>query len=174
MKVFKFRVVLDGKETVFRDVLIQAERNLEEFHHTILNCFAFSGQQMASFYRSNGNWDRGEEFPLMDMFEVDGQGKLMKDTQLLEVFESAGDKFLYIYDFLNMKIFMIEMLAVEKMDESTTLPQVVLEYGTPPPEDESTSFSEFALEEDSEEMDPFEDGDDWDLESFEDIDNLDI
>ncbi|MEM7161845.1 MAG: hypothetical protein AAF487_05320 [Bacteroidota bacterium] len=176
MKSFKFRVVLDGKETVFRDVLMDPACTLEDFHHTILNCYAFSGQQMASFYRSNENWDRGEEFPLMDMFEKEDEGKLMSETKIEEVFIEEGDKFLYIYDFLNMKIFMIEMMGQE--DFQGALPHVVLEYGEAPPESAESDFSEFQLDEDPMAGigdDPFGDaGDDWDMESFEDIDNLDI
>ncbi len=178
MKVFKFRVVLDGKEIVFRDVVLDPSCSLEDFHNTILNSYAFSGQQMASFYRSNDNWDRGEEFPLMDMFEKEGEGKLMKETILSEVFEQAGDKFLYIYDFLNMKIFMIEMMGIEDFADDAQLPQVVSEFGTPPSESAEMDLAEFKLDEDPMAGigdDPFGDaGDDWDMESFEDIDNLDI
>lgn len=173
MDVFKFRVVLDGKDTVFRDVLVSPDRSLEDFHNIILNMFSFKGEQMASFYRSNDNWDKGEEFPLMDMFEVEGQGSLMKDTALDTVFLEKGDKFLYIYDFLNMKIFMIEMLDVLEIEPSETIPQIVMEIGTAPPEDAVIGFNEFSLSDDDVDGDDIEE-DEWDMENFEDIDNLDI
>ena len=173
MKVFKFRVVLDGKETVFRDVVMDPDSSLEDFHNAILNMFSFSGQQMASFYRSNSNWDKGEEFPLVDMFEQPDQGSLMGETAMESVFEQKGDRILYIYDFLNMKIFLIELLEVTEMDPSESLPQIVMELGTPPPEDAVLDLNEFSLTDDPVDGDDIE-GDDWDMDTFEDIDNLDI
>ena len=112
----------------------------------------------------------------MDMFEKEDEGKLMSETKIEEVFAQEGDKFLYIYDFLNMKIFMIELMGTEEFEG--TLPHVALEYGEAPPESAKSDFSEFQLDEDPMAGmgdDPFGDaGDDWDAQSFEDIDNLDI
>ena len=47
--VYKFRVILDVKEDVFRDIMIQGEATLEDFHNVINQSFGFAGDEMASF-----------------------------------------------------------------------------------------------------------------------------
>ena len=48
--VYKFRVILDVKEDVFRDIIIQGEATLEDLHNVINQSFGFAGDEMASFY----------------------------------------------------------------------------------------------------------------------------
>ena len=36
---------------------------------SIIEAFEFRGDQMASFYVSNENWDKGEEISLLDLSE---------------------------------------------------------------------------------------------------------
>ena len=51
--IYRFRVILDAKEDVFRDIEINSENTLEEFHNSITQAFGFEGNEMASFYVSN-------------------------------------------------------------------------------------------------------------------------
>ena len=63
--IYRFRVILDTKEDILRDIEIEATASLEDFHYAIAQAFGFGGQEMASFYRTNENWDQGEEIPLI-------------------------------------------------------------------------------------------------------------
>ena len=69
MAGLKFRVLLDSKEDdkVFRDILINEKETFESLYKTIINSFKFKGDQMASFYMSNDDWDKGHEISLMDL-----------------------------------------------------------------------------------------------------------
>lgn len=49
---YKIRVILDVKEDIFRDIIVNETINLEELHFTIAKSFGFKGQEMASFYRT--------------------------------------------------------------------------------------------------------------------------
>jgi hypothetical protein len=84
MKAFRLRVLIDYKEDVFRDVLLREDQTFFELHLTIQEAFEFDGQQIASFYLSNDDWDRGEEIAQMDLDEDFGPSKLktMEDTKL--------------------------------------------------------------------------------------------
>ena len=106
----KFRVLLDTKqkEEVFCDVLLSIDDNFESFFNAIIRAYDFQGDQMASFYISNENWDKGEEISLMDVnFGDENQQKIMKTTSIREMTEAPDQKFILVYDFMKMWIFLI-------------------------------------------------------------------
>ena len=70
--IYRFRAILDTHEDVFRDLEIQADATLEDFHNALTQAFGFGGQEMASFYVSNDQWEQGEEIALFDMSEKPG------------------------------------------------------------------------------------------------------
>ena len=51
--IYRFRIILDAQEDVFRDIEIEAKATLEDFHNAITQSFGFAGQEMASFYTSD-------------------------------------------------------------------------------------------------------------------------
>ena len=82
MPGLKFRVLLDSEknEEIFRDILIGENENFESFFQEILNSYGFKGDQMASFYVSNENWDKGEEISLLDLAEGEEQSAILCRT----------------------------------------------------------------------------------------------
>ena len=80
--IYRFRVILDIQEDVFRDIEIEGESTFEDFHNTITQSFGFGGQEMASFYLSNELWEQGEEIALFDMGEKPGDVMVMEETSL--------------------------------------------------------------------------------------------
>ena len=71
MPGLKFRILLDShkNEEVFHDILVSDDENFESLFKSIIGAFEFRGDQMASFYVSNENWDKGEEISLLDLSE---------------------------------------------------------------------------------------------------------
>ncbi len=133
MKAFRLRVLIDYKEDVFRDVLLREDQTFFELHLTIQEAFEFDGQQIASFYLSNDDWDRGEEIAQMDFDEDFGPSKLktMEDTKLGDLIQEKGQKLLYVYDFMLMWCFYVELLDIsEATDEE--YPLLATEYGKSP------------------------------------------
>lgn len=176
MAALKFRVLLDSEKNleVFRDILISESSNFEELFHAITKAFNFEGNEMASFYISNDNWDKGHEIGLFDMRYSDDEAEdlsVMKDTTIANFIEVADQKIILVYDFLRMWIFLLEL--VERTEEEVTAPKVTMSVGFAPPED-SRMIQEDAFhgEEDDNEMnefdEDFEDGyDEEDFSSFE-------
>ena len=95
--IYRFRVILDTHEDVFRDLEIEASANLEDFHNTITQAFGFGGQEMASFYISNDLWEQGEEIALFDMSEVPGSTRVMNETSLDDVVNEDQTKICLLY-----------------------------------------------------------------------------
>ena len=111
----KLRVVLDWEEEdVIRDLLVPAKLKMDELHTAILQSFQLSPGEMASFYRSNPDWEQGEEIPLMPF---DPNQICMKDLAVDHLFLEPEDRMLYVYDFLEMWTFFIECLSIEETKE---------------------------------------------------------
>jgi hypothetical protein len=138
MAGLKFRVLLDSKdqEKVFRDILISEDENFESLYKTIIHSFNFNGDQMASFYMSNEDWDKGHEISLMDLaYEDDPTTEIpsvMNSATLKNYMESADQKIILVYDFLKMWIFLVELIGVEETSPST--PEITMSIGIAPEE----------------------------------------
>jgi len=182
MPAYKFRILIDtdSSEEIFRDIMISPSNNFEVFYRAIIASFDFIGDQLASFYVSNDNWDKGHEIALMDM----GLGNdlnapfLMKDTPIATVMRTEGQKLILVYDFLKMWCFLIEL--VEIVEEDFLEPELYLSIGAAPDEDSKEidlGGMDMAAPPDlgNDIDDIFSDfGGEEDFEGFENIDDLDI
>ncbi len=180
MGALKFRVLLDTEQEseIFRDIIIDENDNFESLYNAIISSFRFQGDQMASFYISNDNWDKGHEISLMDMNygdeSIDEVASVMSGAVLRDFMEFPDQKVILVYDFLRMWIFLIEL--IEKSDEVVEAPQTLLAVGMAPPEDsrivqledeEDDAFG-FEEEDDFGDDNDYEDGySDEDMSSFD-------
>ena len=105
-EVLKLRIVADTEEDIFADVLLDTSCHLLSLHQFILDLFKLDQLEMASFYLSNDEWDKGEEITLFDMsLEEDEFSPMsMESTSIFQIHEKTN-KILYVHDFLNMNIF---------------------------------------------------------------------
>jgi len=135
VNLFKFRVIMDTEQDVFRDIEIETESNFDSLHKAVLDAFDFEQGEMASFYLSDEEWSKGLEISLMDMGGVDEDSLSMSTTILSDMVMKPGDKVLYVYDFMRMWIFYIELIEVKKDKPSTIYPRVALAFGDAPSQD---------------------------------------
>ena len=135
VNLFKFRVIMDTEQDVFRDIEIETESNFDSLHKAVLDAFDFEQGEMASFYMSDEEWSKGLEISLMDMGGVDEDSLSMSTTILSDMVMKPGDKILYVYDFMRMWIFYIELMEVKKDKPSTIYPRVALAFGDAPSQD---------------------------------------
>jgi hypothetical protein len=163
---YKFRVILDVEEDVFRDIIVSESINLEELHFTIAKSFGFKGQEMASFYRTDNAWEQGEEIPLFDMSE-DGSSPSMQNCLMSETFKIKGDKLIYVYDFMAMWTFFVQLSEISNSTEKD-LPIIALSFGNTPDEAPEKEFTSESLEEDDD-IDIFNDEN-----NFDNIDDIDL
>lgn len=169
--VYKIRVVLDVKEDVIRTIAIEGSKTLEDLHKTICNVFGFNGQQMASFYRTDDDWNQGEEIPLMSMDESPN-ALCMANTTIEQNIEDPGEKLIYLYDFLEMWTFFVELIEVSETSNEE-LPKLVLTIGEVP---EKAPEKEFTAEKDTND-DPYgldEFGNPDGMDEFDNLDDIDF
>jgi len=168
--MYKIRVVLDSEEDIIRTILVDNDINLEMLHQTITKSFNFEGFEMASFYRTDNEWNEGEEIPLFDMSEA-GVGNSMQNSFINEIIPNVGDKLIYVYDFLKMLTFYVETINVTTTSQKD-LPKTILSVGEIPNEAPEKEFiaeksdNAFNDEYDDEFKDEFESLDDIDFDQY--------
>ncbi len=156
--MYKIRVILDTKEDVIRTILVDDNINLENLHFTIANAFGFEVKEMASFYRTDNEWNQGEEIPLFNMAEA-GEAISMKTCILHDTLPSQNNKLIYVYDFLNMWTFYVDVVEISA-ETGEDLPKTILEIGKIPDEAPEKEFVADRLDDnDDDEFDIFDDFD---------------
>lgn len=171
MAGLKFRVLLDSsdKNEIFRDILISDTENFETFYRAVLDAYQFSGDQMASFYMSNENWDKGYEISIFDMAMGEDPDQIMpgvmKTSVIRDFIQDDDQKIILVHDFIRMWIFLIEL--IDTTPESPEHPKVVLSVGNAPAEESKTGEEDLFFETDTEFEDD-EDGDEFDFGEYED------
>ena len=155
--IYRFRIILDSKEDILRDIEIEADASLEDFHYAIAQAFGFGGSEMASFYTTNQNWEQGEELPLLDM----GEETTSMASRPVESFFSADNHHLiYVYDFLALWTFYVELMEVGEKSSGTLYPNLIFAQGEVPEEAPEKQFSaetdDFDLEEEEDDFDDYD------------------
>lgn len=169
---YKFRVLLDSTDAneIFRDILIDQDANFEALYKAILISYGFNGDQMASFYMSNDNWDKGYEISLFDMaFGEDPDQILpgvMSTCTLSDFVKEADQKMILVHDFFRMWIFLIEL--IDTTTDTPEYPQTVLSVGNAPAEESRSGDSNDLNFETDMDFDPEDEEDEF---GFGDFDN---
>lgn len=161
--LYRFRIILDAEEDVFRDIEIMADNTLEDLHNTILQSFGFDGNEMASFYISDDDWNQGEEISQFDVTEGTGSVRLMNETTLDDVVSEDQTKLIYVYDFLSMWTFLVELAEIAEPDPQMDYPNLLFVHGQLPT---AAPEKEFQAEEDSLNLDY---DDDFDVDDYDDL-----
>lgn len=133
MKIIKFRVTIDYKKPVFREIEISSQCTLLDFHNIIQKAFDFDNSQMASFYLSNDKWEKGKEFTLFDMGSNNNNIATMESVKIKDIISKKNEKLLYIFDFLRMWIFYIEAISIfERQNTKSKYIKIVGKSGKAP------------------------------------------
>ncbi len=159
--VYKIRIILDAKKDIFRDIEIDASNSLEEFHNAITQSFGFLGNEMASFYTCDQEWNQDEEIALFDMSENGSDIRLMNESFLEDVLTLKTPKLIYVYDFMNMWTFFVELADMVENEPGVSYPNLLFSFGELPEAPPEKNFKA-------------ESSDTSDEDTFGNYDNLDF
>ncbi|WP_375239541.1 hypothetical protein [Aurantibacter sp.] len=167
--IYRFRVILDhdSKEDIFRDIEIASTDTLEDLHNSITQAFGFDGTEMASFYLSNDDWDQGEEISLFDLSEGMNSVRLMNESALDDSVGVKQTKLIYVYDFLSMWTFFVELAEIVEEVEGVDYPNLMFVHGQIPDNAPEKVF-EAEKDEFSDEFD--DEDDDFDINDYDNLD----
>ena len=164
--IYRFRVILDNdtENDVFRDLEIRETDTLEDLHNIITQSFGFDGTEMASFYLSDDEWNQGEEISLFDLSEGATPTRLMNETAIKKEVHEIQPKLIYVYDFLSMWTFFVELAEIVDETEGHDYPNLMFVHGQIPTEAPEKNFEADELDGDNE----FDD--DYDVDDYTDLD----
>ncbi len=165
--IYRFRVILDNdtEEDIFRDLEIRETDTLEDLHNIITQSFGFDGTEMASFYLSNDTWEQGEEISLFDLSD-NGTARLMNETAIDTVVHEIQTKLIYVYDFLSMWTFYVELAEIVEETDGLDYPNLMFVQGQVPDTAPEKVFE--AEDNGDDDFEEFEDG--LDAEDYSDLD----
>lgn len=161
--LYRFRIILDAEDDVFRDIEIMADNTLEDLHNTILQSFGFDGTEMASFYISDDDWNQGEEISQFDLDEGSGSARLMNETTIDDVVSESQTKLIYVYDFLSMWTFLVELAEVAEPEAGMDYPNLMFVHGQLP-----LAAPEKDFQAETDDMGP-EFDEDFDVDDYDDL-----
>jgi len=128
MSVLRLKITLDTKEDVYRVIEIDGDSSLLHLHHAVLDSYGWDSGEMASFFESDSNWNKGREFSLMN----EGGDGDMSLTKIGDILKDTSSKAIYVYDFLRMWCFYVEPVSLSEEETGVEYPRLCIEEGTPP------------------------------------------
>jgi hypothetical protein len=164
MYLYKFKVSFDEVEDFERSIEILATDNFESFHKILYNAIGLTGNELASFSVCDSKWNKKQEITLIDMhddrdletpnYEEDEEFStssnipkfIMKDAVLKDFIIDPHQHFMYEYDFINPKVFYIELLKTLPAKENAEYPRCTSSEGELPKPDEKTLSAELDIE----------------------------
>lgn len=158
--ILRIRTILDVQNDVLRDIEIDETSLLKDLHVSITKSYGFEGKEMASFFKTNETWDQGDEMSLIDL----GVGKDYSNESLNKLFNSENNRLLYVYDFLALWTFFIEVMEVSENDKNIKYPNLVFSQGEVPENPPIKIFEE--SNSDNEESEENKDHNDIDYDEF--------
>ena len=94
---------------------------------------------MASFYISDDSWKQGEEI-MLENFTGDNYQMVMKTTKLNSVINESNNKFIYIYDFLKLWTFYVEVFEIKEEKGGSEYPKNIFSNGNLPDQPPEKKF----------------------------------
>lgn len=132
MYIYKFRIILEEQEDFIRDIEIKSTQTFEDFHKAIIDSVGLDGSQLASFYICDQSWRKKKEITLIDMSEESESNEellLMNKSKLKDFIEDPAQKILYVYDYLNMLTFFMELMKIYPAEQKVTYPRCIKSEG---------------------------------------------
>ena len=132
---YNIRVILESKEDVIRNIEINSNCLLSELHYYLIECFDLNKNELASFYTTNNELEINDEIPLISF---EDRGSNMQNTKLEVVLDEHNNNLIYVYDYMKMWRFLIELKSKE---EDFDFKKCISKIGKMPKEAPEINFS---------------------------------
>ncbi len=141
MAVYKFKIVVEDNEDIYREIEILSGQTFEDFHNAIQDAFSFDKKHSASFFVSDDYWRKDQEITLKNEdLELDEEEKrkavpekkLMQSVKIAKFIESPRQRFMYVFDPIAKWSFCIELMKIMPDNPTNKYPTCVRSIGKSP------------------------------------------
>ncbi|MHC1774508.1 MAG: hypothetical protein AB9834_03760 [Lentimicrobium sp.] len=145
MHVYRFRLLYEDQEDFLRDFDILSSQSFADFHNIIKQSTELPGNELASFFVCDRNWRKKREITLINMHneareEEDYEERRgpkparipiteMDKVRIKDIIDDPHQRLLYEYDFLNPRVFFIELTRILEAGNKDQYPLCVKSTG---------------------------------------------
>ena len=127
--VFKFRMLSDENDNFVRDLEVPYDMTLRGFHEFLVRILGYEAC-MTSFFTADGQWERLQEYTLLDM--GDPESIPMEDVSLGQLLHHNRERLIYLFDQLNNRALYLELTEAKKPEPTMEYPRVAFEHAPAP------------------------------------------
>ncbi|QQL48264.1 IS1096 element passenger TnpR family protein [Mucilaginibacter ginkgonis] len=133
MAIYRFKVTFEDYDEVSREIDIKSNQTFADLHTAIHQATGYAADYPSSFYISNDQWTKGEEFAYKPNARKTERGvKLMENAKLSNFIDDPHQKFYYTFNFDRPFDFHVELIKILNETPGTTYPSVFRSTGEAP------------------------------------------
>ena len=132
--LYRIKFISDEADGFLREIKIDSDATFLDLNKAILDSCGYPDDQMTSFYVCDEEWERQQQITREDVSEPGHEDEdlyVMEATRLNEFIEDEEQKFQYVFDPFNDRVFYLdvkELIPGEHLDQ----PVVSRSQGNPP------------------------------------------
>lgn len=133
MAIYRFRVTFEDYDEVIREIEVLSKHSFLDLHRAILESVGFDPEKPSSFFISNDQWKKGEEFTyLPSEVKIRKSALLMDNTRLNKYIDDPHQKFYYTYNFERPFDFHVQLIKILEEEEGKHYPFLFKSIGKAP------------------------------------------
>lgn len=136
MKTYIFKIHLFRDKKIIREVEVLEGTNLYKLAGAIIKAYDFDFDHAFGFFSDISEYPfrSKEKYELFaDMENVEPTGaKSVKKTKINEVWKNPSDKMLFLFDYGDTWLFVIELVGFDEKETKKKYPRMIKKVGTAP------------------------------------------
>jgi len=132
MAIYKFRVLLEDEDNVYRDIEIKHSHSVWEFHQAIKMAFTFLDEPEAAFYVSDNNWHELDSIAKVPEGQLDRKSLSLLEKAMANYVDDPHQRFIYKLNTYRNFTFFVELVKILPDDPKAVYPRCVKVMGEPP------------------------------------------
>lgn len=143
MIIYQFRILSDEVEDFLLDIEVPYDMNLLDFHTLLRKDLGYNPCEMASFFTSDSEWEKLQEFTIIDMgntpedlqyalCEECGEPIPMDKVAIKDVVVEKFDRLVYVFDQFTERQLYVELIRSLKEEPNVKYPRIVDKQGSAP------------------------------------------
>ncbi len=137
--VYHFILLSDESDDFVLEVEAHGQNTFYELHETISQALGFDKHYLASFIRTDNDWNPITEATLIDM---DNSGSLLMEDLLIEEWcKTKGHRFIYLFDYVSERGLFMKLVNIKPTIETrSSYPKIIKLTGEIPPQIKQERF----------------------------------